>query len=181
MANLKLTNAKLKSVAAFTAMMLASSNASALGLGSLEVQSNLDQPFNGEIELRVAPGDDLGSVVATIASREDFESLNIDYPSYLSDMQLRVESIGGINVLRVNSNNVVIKEPFIHFLVRVDWSGGSFLREYTALIDPPVYASETPTTIAQPRAVGVDESNATVTSSSQVTTSSQVTLSLIHI
>lgn len=176
MANLKLTNAKLKSVAAFTAMMLATSNATALGLGSLEVQSNLDQPFSGEIELRVAPGDDLGSVVATIASREDFESLNIDYPSYLSDMQLSVDSAGGIHVLRVNSNGVVIKEPFIHFLVRVNWSGGSFLREYTALIDPPVYASETPTTIAQPRVVGIDESSTTSTpsTSSQVTTSSQV-------
>ena len=104
MSKLKLTNAKLKSVAVFTAMMLASPTSSALGLGSLEVQSNLDQPFDGAIELRVAPGDDLGSVVATIASEEDFNNLNIDYPDYLSDMRLTVDSVNGDNVLRISSN-----------------------------------------------------------------------------
>ncbi|MBX2848494.1 MAG: hypothetical protein KTR16_09240 [Acidiferrobacterales bacterium] len=181
MANLKLTHAKLTSVAAFTAMMIASLNVAALGLGSLEVQSNLDQPFNGEIELTVSPGDDLNSVEATIASREDFESLGIDYPSYLSDMSLNVVTINGQQVLRVNSNGVIINEPFIHFLVRVNWSGGSFLREYTALIDPPVYASETPTTVAQPRVVGIDETGSgTITQSNvqeQSTVSSQSTQS----
>ena len=156
-----MANFKLKSVAAFTAMMLTAPNALGLGLGSLEVQSNLDQPFSGEIELRVDSGDDIRSIVATIASEKDFSDLNIDYPSYLSDMKLTLESVGGNNVLRVSSNGVVIKEPFIHFLVRVNWSGGSFLREYTALIDPPVYASETPSGISQPRAVGVDQSSQT--------------------
>ena len=102
-----MANFKLKSVAAFTAMMLTAPNALGLGLGSLEVQSNLDQPFSGEIELRVDSGDDIRSIVATIASEKDFSDLNIDYPSYLSDMKLTLESVGGNNVLRVSSNGVV--------------------------------------------------------------------------
>ena len=166
-----MANFKLKSVAAFTAMMLTAPNALGLGLGSLEVQSNLDQPFSGEIELRVDSGDDIRSIVATIASEKDFSDLNIEYPSYLSDMKLTLESVGGNNVLRVSSNGVVIKEPFIHFLVRVNWSGGSFLREYTALIDPPVYASETPSGISQPRAVGVDQSSQTSSTQNNVASS----------
>ena len=166
-----MANFKLKSVAAFTALMLTAPNALGLGLGSLEVQSNLDQPFSGEIELRVDSGDDIRSIVATIASEKDFSDLNIDYPSYLSDMKLTLESVGGNNVLRVSSNGVVIKEPFIHFLVRVNWSGGSFLREYTALIDPPVYASETPSGISQPRAVGVDQSSQTSSTQNNVASS----------
>lgn len=139
--------------------VLFSYNVFALGLGALEVRSNLDQPLSATIELRVAPGDDIGSVSAQIASREDFERLGVDYPAYLQDMNLTVENMGGGEyVLRVVSNDVIIKEPFIHFLVRVDWSGGSFLREYTALIDPPVYAAQAPTSLSEPKVVGTDQS-----------------------
>jgi len=151
-----ISNFKLAGVAA--AMMITSADLSALGLGALEVQSNLDQPLNGFIELRVAAGDDISSVKADIATREDFDNLGIDYPEYLQDITLDIEDVNGATVLRVNSRDVIIKEPFIHFLVRVEWSGGSFLREYTALIDPPVYAAETPKTVAEPVAVGTDES-----------------------
>ena len=167
MANRKMTLLKtktarsvLKQVGFSAALLVASSNASALGLGGLEVQSNLDQPLNGTIELRTSAGDDVRSVRAVIAPREDFERLGIDYPTYLENLSLSVEdsSDSGNKVLRVRSNGVIINEPFIHFLVRVEWSGGSFLREYTALIDPPVYAAEAPKVLAEPRTVGTDQS-----------------------
>ncbi len=146
-------------VAGVAASMLFASNAAfGLGLGVLDVQSNLDQPLSGLITVNVAPGDDLSSLQAQLASREEFETLGVDYPDYLKDIKLTVERSGGGAVLRVSSNNVVIKEPFIHFLVKVTWSGGNFLREYTALIDPPVYAAETPRSISRPRAVGEDVS-----------------------
>jgi pilus assembly protein FimV len=149
-------SSRAKSLSVAAALLLSASNASALGLGSFEVASNLDQPLNGSIELRVAPGDDLETLTAVIASREDFESLGIDYPSYLENFSLLLDNVAGERRLRVTSNNVVIKEPFIHFLVRVEWSGGSFLREYTALIDPPVYAAGAPSSISEPRQVGTD-------------------------
>lgn len=165
MANRKITLSKtktatsvMKQIGVSAALLLASANASALGLGALEVQSNLDQPLNGTIELRTSAGDDVRSLKAVIASREDFESLGIDYPEYLTNLSLVVEDTTGSKVLRVRSNDVIINEPFIHFLVRVEWSGGSFLREYTALIDPPVYAAEAPRAVAPPRAVGTDQS-----------------------
>ena len=154
----KFTNLKIKLIVVGLAALVSSVNIAALGLGSLEVHSNLDQPLDGVIELRVSSGDDLSSLEASIASRDDFESLGIAYPSYMKDISLTLETLDGNNVLRVISNNVVIKEPFIHFLVRIDWYGGSFLREYTALIDPPIYAAETPKSLSQPRSVGTDQS-----------------------
>ncbi len=171
MANRKMTQSKtklaqsvsnslstgVKTLGFAAALLLGSQNASALGLGALQVESNLDQPLSGSIELRVADGDDLNTLSAVIASKEDFESLGIDYPSYLKDFSLLLDTLDGKRSLRVTSNNVVIKEPFIHFLVRVQWSGGSFLREYTALIDPPVYAAESPSSVAIPREVGTDQ------------------------
>ena len=154
----KTASSVVKQLGVSAAFLMASTQVGALGLGAFEVQSNLDQPLNGTIELRTAPNDDVSTVRAVIASREDFESLGIDYPGYLENISLSIEDSGGGKILRVVSNDVVIKEPFIHFLVRVDWSGGSFLREYTALIDPPVYAAEAPRSFAEPRAVGTDQS-----------------------
>jgi pilus assembly protein FimV len=155
-ANPTLANFKLAGITAL--LLFASAELSALGLGTLEVKSNLDEPLRGVIELRTSSGDDIDSVRASIASQADFENLGIDYPSYLADISLSVDRDGGSMILRVDSADVIIKEPFIHFLVRVDWSGGSFLREYTALIDPPVYAAEAPTLLAEPKLVGTDQS-----------------------
>ena len=121
-----------------------------LGLGSLEIQSNLDQPLDGVIELRLAQGDDLNSIKARLASRDEFDELGIDYPDYVGTVRLVVEERGGSPALRILSDST-INEPFVHLLIRVDWAGGSFLREYTALIDPPIYAAETPAAISQPR------------------------------
>jgi pilus assembly protein FimV len=156
----KTANSVLKQLGISAALLMASSTANALGLGALEVQSNLEQPLNGTIELRTAPSDDVSSVTAKIAPREDFEKLGIDYPSYMQNISLVLEDAAAGKVLRVRSNDVVINEPFIHFLIRVDWSGGSFLREYTALIDPPVYAAEAPRSFSEPRSVGTDQSYA---------------------
>jgi pilus assembly protein FimV len=158
MANRKTLISGFKLAAVAAVGLLASANLAALGLGALDIRSNLNQPLDGVIEMRVSAGDDISSIKATIASKEDFVGLAIDYPSYLSDLTISVEGFGSDSVLRVVSNDVVIKEPFIHFLVRVDWTGGSFLREYTALIDPPVYAAETPQSIARPKSVGTDQS-----------------------
>jgi len=155
----KTANSVLKQLGVSAAFIMASADVGALGLGALEVQSNLDQPLNGTIELRTSASDDVNSVRASIASKEDFEGLGIDYPGYLENIRLSVEDgASGNKLLRVNSNGIIIKEPFIHFLVRVDWSGGSFLREYTALIDPPVYAAAAPKALSEPRAVGTDQS-----------------------
>nr|MBX2849718.1 hypothetical protein [Acidiferrobacterales bacterium] len=125
MANRKMTFSRTKIACLTSVMMMASVDVSALGLGVLDVQSNLDQPLKGVIELRVNAGDDVNSVRASIAPRSDFESFGIDYPSYLEDITVKVDRSSARPKLIVDSDGIIIKEPFIHLLIRVDWSGGS--------------------------------------------------------
>ena len=47
----------------------------------------------------------------------------------------------GRDVLRVTSPQPVT-EPFLTFLVEADWARGRLLREYTVLLDPPVFMPE---------------------------------------
>jgi pilus assembly protein FimV len=130
----------------------------ALGLGNLDVQSNLNEPLRGEIELLTSSVDDIDSVKAKIASRADFENLGINYSSYLGDINISVEQDGGSVVLRVNSADIVLKEPFVHMLIRVDWSGGSLLSEYTASILPPAQPPKVLELLTQPKLAGTDQS-----------------------
>jgi pilus assembly protein FimV len=112
----------------------------ALGLGEIRLNSALNQPFDAEIELVSATSEDLGALRAALASGETFERYGLDKPSYLSDFTFRVTRSGGRDVLRVTSPRPVT-EPFVTLLVEASWPRGRLLREYTVLLDPPVFSS----------------------------------------
>jgi len=112
----------------------------ALGLGEIRLNSSLNQPFDAEIELVSATSEDLGALRAALASGETFERYGLDKPSYLSDFTFRVARAGGRDILRVTSPRPVT-EPFVTLLVEASWPRGRLLREYTVLLDPPVFSS----------------------------------------
>jgi pilus assembly protein FimV len=114
----------------------------ALGLGDIRLKSALNEPLDAEIELLSATPDELTSLRAALASRETFTRYGIDRPQFLSALDFKVgRSSDGRNVLFVRSRESVT-EPFLTFLIEVNWSRGRLLREYTLLMDPPVYMPE---------------------------------------
>jgi pilus assembly protein FimV len=112
----------------------------ALGLGDIKLNSALNQPFDAEIELVSATQEDLGALRAALAPGDTFTRYGLDRPSYLSEFVFRVaKGAGGKDVLRVTSPKPVT-EPFVTLLVEANWPRGRLLREYTVLLDPPVFA-----------------------------------------
>ena len=112
----------------------------ALGLGEIKLKSALNQPFDAEIELVSATQEDLGALRAALASNDTFVRYGLDRPAYLADFNFRVaKGADGRDVLRVTSPRPVT-EPFVTLLVEANWPRGRLLREYTVLLDPPVYA-----------------------------------------
>jgi pilus assembly protein FimV len=124
----------------------------ALGLGDIKLNSALNQPFDAEIELVSATQEDLGALRAALASGDTFTRYGLDRPAYLSDFVFRVANIGGKDVLKVTSPKPVT-EPFVTLLVEANWPRGRLLREYTVLLDPPVFAPApaASTPVATPR------------------------------
>ena len=132
-------------------IFLFSSQAQALGLGNLTVNSFLDEPLDLRVELILDPGtDDLEQVVFDLASRKEFSIAGISRPEFMDEIQFDVLPENGKNWLRISSESQM-REPFLHILLRAEWDGGSLLREYTALIDPPVYSSQAPAPVMAPR------------------------------
>jgi pilus assembly protein FimV len=124
----------------------------ALGLGEIRLNSALNQPFDAEIELVSATQEDLSALSASLATGDAFQRYGLDRPAFLSEFTFRVARSGGRDVLRITSPRPVT-EPFVTLLVEASWPRGRLLREYTVLLDPPVYASVPAVTapVATPR------------------------------
>jgi len=111
----------------------------ALGLGEIHLNSSLNEPMNAEIDLISAAPDELAALRATLAGRDAFLRYGIDRPPFLSTLTFKVgKGKDGRDALLVRSTDA-IPEPFVTFLVEVNWSRGRLMREYTVLLDPPVY------------------------------------------
>jgi pilus assembly protein FimV len=111
----------------------------ALGLGEIHLNSALNEPMNAEIDLIAAAPDELTALRAALASREAFTRYGIDKPPFLATVTFKVgKAKDGRDVLLVRSTDS-IPEPFVTFLVEVNWARGRLMREYTVLLDPPVY------------------------------------------
>ncbi|WP_371324831.1 FimV/HubP family polar landmark protein [Dechloromonas sp. ZY10] len=108
----------------------------AAGLGKLTVLSSLGQPLRAELDLG-ATRDELSGMTARLASQDAFRQAGIEYAPALSDLRFVVDKRpNGAAVIKVSSNKA-INEPFLDFLVELNWPAGRLVREYTFLLDPP--------------------------------------------
>lgn len=144
-------------IALAIALAAGSIDALALGLGTIEVKSRLNEPLVAEIPvIQASPGEAQGLIVQ-LASSEDFERVGLSRTRVGIPLEFSLHSSGDRTVIRVTTQDVV-REPFLDFLVEANWPNGRLLREYTVLLDPPVMA---PSRSAQTRtpepAARVDE------------------------
>jgi len=124
---------------ALTLLLALPSAAFALGLGDIHLLSPLNAPLDAEIELTDVAADELNTVQVQLASRDTFARYGLEWPAYLSGIQLKtVRTPDGREMIKVRSGDP-ITEPFVTLLVQVTWSRGVVVREYTMLLDPPVY------------------------------------------
>jgi len=125
------------------ASALSSGMAHALGLGEVTLQSSLNQPLVAEIELLEVRDLASNEVIPHLASPEEFIKAGVDRQYFLTDLKFTpVLKPNGKSVIRVTSSKAV-REPYLNFLVEVLWPNGRLLREYTLLLDPPLYSPQT--------------------------------------
>lgn len=117
--------------------LTASSQLLALGLGELTLKSALNQPLQAEIELVETDGLSQWEIKPALASASDFERAGVDRLYFLTKITFKVE---GDRV--VLTSREPVNEPFLNFLVELNWPSGRVLREYTLLLDPPTFQEE---------------------------------------
>lgn len=121
-------------------LSLLSAGAMAAGLGKLSIFSSLGQPLNAEVELSATP-DELVGMTARLAPREIFKQAGVEFVPPLNDLRMAVEKRpDGKAVVKLTSTRPV-SEPFLDFLVELNWPAGRVIREYTFLLDPPDFGA----------------------------------------
>ena len=121
------------------ALALSSTNALALGLGMIQVKSGLNEPLVAEIPVTGGP-DETGGVSVALAAAADFERVGLSRSRIMVPLEFTVATgAKGNAVIRVTTKEPV-RDPFLDFLIEVNWAKGKLLREYTVLLDPPTMA-----------------------------------------
>jgi pilus assembly protein FimV len=131
----KVSSLNLKTLSAAVVSALLFSNAYAAGLGKLSVLSSLGQPLRAEIELTSVSKDEVGALVAKLASSDAFRQANIEFHPALLSLRFAVEQRGGKQLIRISSTQPV-NEPFVDMLLELGGPNGRLIREYTFLLDP---------------------------------------------
>ncbi|MDO9454166.1 MAG: FimV/HubP family polar landmark protein [Stagnimonas sp.] len=143
------TLARITLTAAATAGLVSATAVLALGLGEIDVSSNLNQRFAASIPLTEISAEDLETVTVSVAPNEAYERAGIERSEYLSTLDFQVKNDSGRARVVVTSSQIA-REPVVDLLVQARWSGGKIVRDYTILLDPPEAVAARP---ASPPAV----------------------------
>lgn len=126
-------------IATALAALLFSMQAAALGLGAIQVKSGLGQQFSAVIPLRVDSPSDLDGLTVALADPAAFRQAGVISTSAVSMLHFKVQKLDGGGAEVLVSSAQAIRDPFVNFLVSVNWNGGTLLRQYTVLLNPPDY------------------------------------------
>lgn len=109
----------------------------ALGFGGIQLKSSLNEKLDAEVALLSANANDIQSLTINLATEEAFLRTGIDRTALLNKLKFKVKQrANGDYYIKVTTSETV-REPFMNFLLELNWKNGRMLREYTMLIDPP--------------------------------------------
>jgi len=140
---------KLAIAIAASGAMISASYVNALGMGDIELESALNQPLNAHIKLIKASELENWEIKPDLASADEFQKSGIEHVFFLNNLKFEVERVGEDVFIKLSTNQPVV-EPFLNFLVQVDWPNGRLLREYTLLLDPPVFSEDLAEPVSAP-------------------------------
>lgn len=124
-------------LASATVLGLWSSQATALSLGRIVVQSALGEPLRAEIEILEINDEEASTLRPRLALPDAFRASGMDYSAALNGLQISLQKhADGRSYLRL-SNSRPVNDPYVDLILEASWSTGRIVRDYTMLFDPP--------------------------------------------
>ena len=151
--------------ASVVAALLYATGAIAVGVGDITLKSALNEPLDAEIALSKVEGIDEDLLLVQLAPAAAFAQAGVTRDYYLTQLTFSVDTnAADETVVKVTSEGPIL-EPYLDFLVQLEWPAGRLVREYTLLLDLPIYSGEE--TSAQSVEVAAVTSNVTVSAAKQ--------------
>ena len=122
----------------------------AVGFGDISLNSSLNEPLEAEIALNNIEGIDEQMLLVQLAPAQAFIQAGISREYYLTQLDFTLgKNAANDTVIKVTSEQPVV-EPYLDFLVQLEWPSGRLLREYTLLLDLPAYSEQQTTAEVAP-------------------------------
>ncbi|CAC9678808.1 Tfp pilus assembly protein FimV [Delftia tsuruhatensis] len=138
--------------AAVVSVGLPASEAWALALGRVNVQSALGEPLRAEVEIPQITAAEAEGLRVGVAPPSVFRTQGMEYNATASQVRVSVQRrADGSAVLRLTSTQPV-NEPFVDLVIDASWASGNLQRNYTLLLDPPALQRPAPAVTAAAQA-----------------------------
>ncbi|MEA3301870.1 MAG: FimV/HubP family polar landmark protein [Pseudomonadota bacterium] len=122
-------------------LIMLSSGAQALTLGQIHVHSFINQPLKATIDLQGVKAGELAALKIKLASRAAFKNAGVDWSAQLEGLSFAVIHSNKGPAIKVTSSKAVV-EPFLSFVVDASWANGKMSKDFTLLLDPPLYSGK---------------------------------------
>jgi pilus assembly protein FimV len=130
--------------AAVALLSLSATQALALSLGRLTVQSALGEPLRAEIDIPDINAEEAASLKANVAKPAAFVAAGLDYNPAMANMLTTLERrTDGRAFIRLSTDRP-INDPFVDVILEATWASGRIVRDYTMLFDPPALRQAAP-------------------------------------
>ena len=147
------------------AALLYATSVIAVGFGDIALKSALNEPLDAEIALTNIEGIDEDLLLVQLAPAAAFAQAGVTRDYYLTQLTFSIDTnAADETVVKVTSEGPIL-EPYLDFLVQLEWPAGRLVREYTLLLDLPIYSGEE--TLAESIDVAAVTSNATIGAAKQ--------------
>lgn len=117
-------------------------SANALGFGSARLLSEIGQPLNAEVDLKLSDREAIEDIVVRHATVPDYERQGIAYSSTVNGLHVRVENRAGKPVAVVSTVGPV-REPVLNFILNSESVQGKMSRAFTLPIKTSALAGPT--------------------------------------
>ena len=152
-------------IASGLAALLYATSVIAVGFGDIALKSALNEPLDAEIALTNVEGIDEDLLLVQLAPAAAFAQAGVTRDYYLTQLTFSIDTnAADETVVKVTSEGPIL-EPYLDFLVQLEWPAGRLVREYTLLLDLPIYSGEE--TPAESMDVAAVTSNATIGAAKQ--------------
>jgi len=117
---------------------------SALGLGSITAESALNEPLEAQIELLNVGSLSEQEIIVQIGSVNDYQMAGVTREYFHTGIEFEPFLAGpnGRSYIQL-STTAPVREPYLNVVIQVRWPQGRLLREYTLLLDLPVFSGRT--------------------------------------
>ncbi|MEN8213991.1 MAG: FimV/HubP family polar landmark protein [Pseudomonadota bacterium] len=135
-------------------LFMYATGAQALTLGQIHVHSYINQPLKATIDIKGVEGDELDAFRVKLASRTTFKNAGVDWSEKLEGLRFSLIQRHTGPAIRVTSRQAVT-EPFLSFVVDANWENGQLVKDFTLLLDPPLYSGKQAAPVKAPAAASV--------------------------